>query len=64
MINTEKYMVKVSEEAFEQVGSVVDNLLKAEREGGIKFLSLKRRVGLERGVAYLIEGRNRGFTVQ
>ena len=27
-----------------------------KREGGIKFLSLKRRVGLERGVAYLTGG--------
>ena len=43
-------------------GGGVEYWLK--REGGIKFLSLKRRVGLEREVAYLIGGRNRGFTVQ
>ena len=53
VINTEKYMVKVSEEAFEQVGSVVDNLLKAEFLARLKDLVKTALKGQRLGVANL-----------
>ena len=53
VINTEKYMVKVSEEAFEQVGSVVDNLLKAEFLARLKDLVKTSLKGQRLGVGNL-----------
>ena len=53
VINTEKYMVKVSEEAFEQVGSVVDNLLKAEFLERLKDLVKTSLKGQRLGVGNL-----------
>lgn len=53
MIDTEKYMVKVSEEAFEQVGSVVDNLLKAEFLARLKDVVKTSLKGQRLGVGNL-----------
>ena len=46
-------MVKVSEEAFEQVGSVVDNLLKAEFLARLKDLVKTSLKGQRLGVGNL-----------
>ena len=53
MVNTEKYMVKLSEEAFEQTGSVVDNLLKAEFLARLKDLVKTALKGQRLGVGNL-----------
>ena len=53
VINTEKYMVRVSEEAFKQVGSVVDNLLKAEFLARLKDLVKTSLKGQRLGVGNL-----------